>query len=477
MELTATDLWTRVLESARSGMPEQSYRTWLSGTGASTLTDGELVVEAPSQFHVEWIEDKYGSLLGELTRRVVGRPLRLVFRSSRMSAAAVPALELSPAPMEAAPPIAPTPPASSSLGARAAAPTPPPARAAYGLNERYTFDRFVVGSNNQLAAAACRAVAENPARTYNPLFLYGGVGLGKTHLMHAIGLAMLEDEPNSRIAYVSSEQFTNQLVTSIQDGSMADFRRRYRQMDLLLVDDVHFLEGKERTQEEFFHTFNALYDAQKQIILTSDRPPKELQGLEERMVSRFEWGLVADIKPPDYETRVAILRKKASDDRITMDDEVIDYIAHSCTSSVRELEGAVIKLLAFSSLTNQEITTTLARTALSGVIRGEERGDRPRLTPESIRDTVARRWKVRHDALVSKRRTKDLTVPRQVAMYLIKEMLNTPLVQIGEVFGGRDHSTVIHSIRKVEQDMDGDPGFRREVEETMAELRRTPLHS
>jgi len=475
MELTATDLWTRVLESARSGMPEQSYRTWLSGTGASTLTDAELVVEAPSQFHVEWIEDKYGPLLVELTRRVMGRPLRLVFRSSKLTPAAVPAVELSQGPAEVSPSSPAAPAAPPTSAPRATTPAAP--RAAYGLNERYTFDRFVVGSNNQLAAAACRAVAENPARIYNPLFLYGGVGLGKTHLMHAIGLTILQHQPASRIAYVSSEQFTNQLVTSIQDGSMAEFRRRYRQMDLLLVDDVHFLAGKERTQEEFFHTFNALYDAQKQIILTSDRPPKELPGLEERMVSRFEWGLVADIKPPDYETRVAILRKKAADDRIVMDDEVIDYIAHSCTASVRELEGAVIKLLAFSSLTNQEITTALARTALSGVIRGEDRNERSRLTPEAIRDTVARRWKVRNDALVSKRRTKDLTVPRQVAMYLIKEILGTPLVQIGEVFGGRDHSTVIHSIRKVEHDMEGDPGFRREVEETMAELRRVPLHS
>jgi chromosomal replication initiator protein len=471
MELTATDIWTRVLDSARAGLPEQAYRTWLSGTSASTLTDNELLIEAPSQFHVEWIEDKYGALLAELTRRVMGRSLKLVFRSSRLPAPSVPAVELSTSTMEPAPPATRT-----SAAARGAPPVS--ARASSGLNDRYTFDRFVVGSNNQLAAAACRAVADKPARQYNPLFLYGGVGLGKTHLMHAIGNQILDQQAASRIVYVSSEQFTNQLVTSIQEGSMGDFRRRYRQMDLLLVDDVHFLVGKERTQEEFFHTFNALYDAQKQIIVTSDRPPKELPGLEERLVSRFEWGLVADIKPPDYETRVAILRKKANDDRITLDDEVIDYIAHSCTSSVRELEGAVIKLLAFSSLTNQEITTSLARTALSGVIRTEDRGDRQRLSPEAIRDTVARRWKVRPDALMSKRRTKDLTVPRQVAMYLIKEILGTPLVQIGEVFGGRDHSTVIHSIRKVEQDMDDDAGFRREVEETQAELRRAAaLHS
>jgi chromosomal replication initiator protein len=469
MELTATDLWTRVLESARAGLPEQTYRTWLSGTSASTLTESELLVEAPSQFHVEWIEDKYGSLLGELTRRVIGRSLRLVFRSGRLPAPLLPSVELAASSVEPAPKI-------TTASARNAPPAP--ARGSSGLNERYTFDRFVVGTNNQLAAAACRAVADKPARMYHPLFLYGGVGLGKTHLMHAIGNQIIDQQPGSRIVYVSSEQFTNQLVTSIQEGSMGEFRRRYRLMDLLLVDDVHFLEGKERTQEEFFHTFNALYDAQKQIIVTSDRPPKELPGLEERLVSRFEWGLVADIKPPDYETRVAILRKKAYDDRIVLDDEVIDYIAYSCTSSVRELEGAVIKLLAFSSLTNQEITTALARTALSGMLRGEDRGDRQRLSPEAIRDTVARRWKVRPDALMSKRRTKDLTVPRQVAMYLIKELLGTSLVHIGEVFGGRDHSTVIHSIRKVEQDMDDDAGFRREVEETQAELRRTAaLHS
>ena len=416
MELSASDLWTQVLASARAGMPEQSYRTWLSSTDASTLTEVELVVEAPSQFHVEWIEDKYGSLLSELTRRVVGRPLRLLFRASRLSASTVPLLELSQ-------------PAPEVSGRTSAAETSPPAgragsmeaQAVPGLNERYTFDRFVVGSNNQLAAAASRAVAENPARMYNPLFLYGGVGLGKTHLMHAIGTMIIEREPSSRVTYVSSEQFTNQLVTSIQEGTMPVFRRRYRQMDLLLVDDVHFLEGKERTQEEFFHTFNALYDAQKQIILTSDRPPKELSGLEERLVSRFEWGLVADIKPPDYETRVAILRKKASDDHIVLDDEVIDYIAHSCTASVRELEGAVIKLLAFSSLTNQEITTALARSALSGVLRGEDWRRTVRLTPETIRDLVAQRWKVRPEALASKQRTRDLMVPRQIAMYLIKE--------------------------------------------------------
>jgi chromosomal replication initiator protein len=244
-------------------------------------------------------------------------------------------------------------------------------------------------------------------------------------------------------------------------------------MDLLLVDDVHFLEGKERTQEEFFHTFNAVYDAHKQIVLTSDRPPKEIPGLEERLVSRFEWGLVADISAPDYETRVAILRKKAADDNLTLDAEIIDFIARSCTSSVRELEGAVIKLLAYSSLRNIEITLSMAKTALQGVLSPHSSGENSAITPERIQETVAKHWQVPVTALVSKRRTKDLTVPRQVAMYLLKELLDLPLVKIGHYFGGRDHSTVIHSIRKVENTMATTPSFARKVEALREELDRS----
>lgn len=467
MELTASDLWSRILDTARSGLPEQSFRTWLSGTRATALAENELLVEAPSQFHVEWIEDKYGPMLGDLAKRLLGRPIELTFRSSS-TAPPVPTVSLGSG--------------GDGPGAEESSPSPggnvdpsrlgDPARPA--LNDRYTFERFVVGNNNQLASAACNAVAEKPARMYNPLFLYGGVGLGKTHLMHAIGNHLLWTDSQRRIMYVSSEQFMNELVTSIQEGTTGDFRRRYRQMDLLLVDDIHFLEGKERTQEEFFHTFNALYDAQKQIVLTSDRPPKEIPGLEDRLVSRFEWGLVADIKPPDYETRVAILRKKAEDDHLTLDDEVIEFIARSCTASVRELEGAVIKLLAYSSLTNQEITVALARTALTGMLRegsGAKGGDE-RVTLERIKDVVARRWGVKTDGLESKRRTKNLTVPRQVAMYLIKDILDTPLVQIGEAFGGRDHSTVIHSLNKVEEEMEDDEAFRRDVEAARSALGR-----
>ncbi len=470
MELTASELWSRILELARSALPEQSFRTWLDGTAPSTLTEGELVVEVPSEFHVEWIGDKYGRLLDEAAERVIGRPLHIAFvPSENAHVPSVPQVEVSPSP-------APSP--SPDAGATEGRPGQQGQRAktlpAPGLNPRYTFQRFVVGGDNQLASAACKAVAEKPAKRYNPLFLYGGVGLGKTHLMHAIGNAILGRHPQRRVAYVPTEQFMNDLVSSIQEGTTSDFRRRYRKMDLLLVDDVHFLEGKEGTQEEFFHTFNALYDAQRQIVLTSDRPPKEIPGLEERLVSRFEWGLVADIQAPDFETRVAILRKKAKDDQLTLDSEVIDFIARSCTSSVRELEGAIIKLLAYSSLKNQEISVSMAQTALRGMLRREEERTRERLVPETIRDVVARHWNVEPQALASKRRTKDLTVPRQVAMYLIRDLLDLPLTRIGRAFGGRDHSTVIHSIRKVEEELERDSTLQRSVQSVRKELARNP---
>jgi len=460
MELTASELWSRILQMVQTGLPEQAFRTWLAGTTPVALSDRELLVEAPSRFHVEWLEDRYRTLLEEAAARIVGRHLSVSFSTGDSpSLPPVPTVELTSSPESFRSP------SESRSASPHAAPDP-------GLNRRYTFDRFVVGGDNQLAAAACSAVAEKPARRYNPLFLYGGVGLGKTHLMHAIGNAILHSDPTTQVAYVPSEQFMNELVTSIQEGTAAEFRRRYRRMDLLLVDDVHFLEGKERTQEEFFHTFNALYDAHKQIVLTSDRPPKEIPGLEERLVSRFEWGLVADIKAPDYETRVAILRKKAAYDTLTLDPEVIDFIARSCTSSVRELEGAVIKLLAYSSLKNQEISISLAKTALRGMWGSKASDDASRITPERIQDSVAKQWSVTSAGLVSKRRTKDLTVPRQVAMYLIRDLLDLPLVKIGYYFGGRDHSTVIHSIRKVEGMIAGEPSFRRKVQALKDELTR-----
>jgi chromosomal replication initiator protein len=456
MELTAAEAWSRVLERARPLLPEHTFTIWLEHTEPLALSQNELAVAAGSDFAAQWIEDKYGDLLGEVAERVLGRRIALSFQHRHRDGSPV-RVHVTRAEGETA-----QDPAREAARQPATLSPAPPGGVVVGsaLNERYTFDRFVVGANNQLSAAACRAVAEAPARMYNPLFIYGGVGLGKTHLMHAIGHVLLARDAGKRVAYVSSERFTNDLIASIQEGRMADFRRRYRDIDLLLIDDVQFLGEKERTQEEFFHTFNALHDAQRQIVMTSDRPPKEIPGLEERLVSRFEWGLVTDIKPPDLETRVAILRKKAEDDRISLEAEVLDYIARNCRSNVRELEGAVIKLLAYSSLTRREVTLDLAKEALGNVLQGRQ----VELTADLIRDRVATEWGTTVDGLTSKRRTKDLTVPRQVAMYLIREMIDLSLVEIGNLFGGRDHSTVIHAINKVEEDMTQDDVFRAKVE-------------
>jgi chromosomal replication initiator protein len=455
MELTASEVWTRIRADAKSVLPEQTFRTWLSSTEAVSLSDDTLVVAAPTKFAVEWIEDKYGQLLRDLSERQLGRVLQLRFEHHGTDER----LEFPEIGPEAAPP------------ADAAAPeqmeiSPPAAAAA--LNERYKFDRFVIGGNNQLAAAACQRVASAPATAYNPLFIWGGTGLGKTHLMHAIGHSIRERLPEKEIAYVPSEQFTNEMIAAIQSGRTAHFRERYRRIDVLLVDDVHFIGNKEGTQEEFFHTFNSLYDAQKQIVITSDRPPPEIPGLQERLVSRFEWGLVTDIQPPDLETRAAILRKKAAEDGLQIDDDVIEYVARNRRTSVRQLEGALIKLLAFSSLTRRDITLDMARDAL-----GSDREEEVAIvlaSPEQVRHRTAEVWGVSVDALTSKRRNRTVTVPRQVAMYLIKTNLDLPYSDIGGLFGGRDHSTVIHSVNKVEADMAADAAFRSRVRRLQEEL-------
>jgi len=471
MELTAGEVWSRILKAAEAALPEQAFRTWLAPTQAVAISQDLLVVSTPNPFAVDWVEVRYAELLATLGESLFGRrfTLSVQFQANGKTAALPPpALEIAPPPVPAAAPLhAPSTPTTSS------APTPAAGgiRGTVPLNPRYTFDRFVVGGNNELASAAAHAAAEAPARHYNPLFIYGGVGLGKTHLMHAIGHEMLARDPGKRVMYLSSERFTNEMVGAIQGGTMADFRRQYRQIDLLLVDDIQFLEGKEGTQEEFFHTFNALHDAQKQIVLTSDRQPKEI-GLEDRLVSRFEWGLVADIKAPDFETRMAILKRKVKEDGLVIEgaEDVLTFIARNRTSSVREIEGAVIKLLAFSSLTGRQIDLSLAQEALGGAMKsGGPTSDQ--LSPERVRQKVAEAWNTTSEALQSKKRTKDLTVPRQVAMFLTRELFEMPLVEIGRLFGGRDHSTVIHSISKVEEDMAADPAFRQRVDQLRASLR------
>ena len=476
MELTTKDAWAAILETVRTLVPEHAFQTWIVGARCVAVSAAELVIETQSPFHAEWLEDKYGDLITEAGASVLGYKVRLSVSSapSDEEEGALPAVLLEPSTdIFAGPGVGATRQGNSvSRGSAPSSVTPPsspPTDA--GLFSRYTFDRFVVGGNNQLADAAGRAVADNPGQLYNPLFLYGGVGLGKTHLMHAIGHASLRIDPSRRVAYVSSEQFTNELIQAIRKGATDRFRARYRQIDLLLVDDIHFLRGKESTQEEFFHTFNALYDAQGQIVVTSDRPPREMEGLEQRLVSRFEWGLVGDLRPPDYETRMAILRTKAEDEGLDLAGDVIDYIAHACSSSVRELEGAVLKLLAVSSVWNEEITLSFSKRVLA-LRRLEKRQREPVASPDRITHLVASQWRVRPEALSSKSRSKKIAEARHVAMYVVRELLGTPLQSIGQLYGGRDHSTVLYSIRKVASRMDGDEAFRGRVEEVIAELKR-----
>jgi chromosomal replication initiator protein len=454
MEQSAKEAWKRLLEEARRELPEATVRTWLEPAVPLALEDGRLVLGAPDQFAAEWNDTKHAPLLARAAERVFGQPTPVVFRvlEDRQQR---PQMDFFVAPK-------PSPVTAPSV-------TMP-------LNERYTFESFVVGKSNELAAAAAHAVAEAPGRTYNPLFIYGATGLGKTHLMQAIAHAVLKRNPETRLLYVGAEQFINEVIESIQARTMPEFRRRYRNdIDLLLVDDVHFLEGKEMTQDEFFHTFNALFEGRKQMVLTSDRPPKEIPGLEDRLISRFEWGMVADIGQPDLEHRIAILRKKAYQDHLelTIPDDVLRFIAEHIRSSVRELEGCIIKLLLFASLKNREVTIELAREALADKIRqGEESAFPGPATPsiDRVQEVVARRWGVTPEGLRSKARTKTLTIPRQVAMYLARNLLGMQLVEIGQAFGGRDHSTVIHSVDKVERQMMRDRTFKERIEMARQEL-------
>jgi chromosomal replication initiator protein len=460
LQLTAKEAWKQILESAHRELPDHAVRTWLEPTEAIALDEERLIIGAPDQFAVEWNETKHAQILSKLAEPVLGRTTAVVFRVQE-DRQKRPQMDFFVAPLSAG-------------GTHAVGPDDAPTQP---LNERYSFDTFVIGKSNELAAAAAHAVAEAPGKTYNPLFIYGSTGLGKTHLMQAIAHSVSKRDPASRILYVGAEQFINEVIESIHGRTMPEFRRRYRnEVDLFLVDDVHFLEGKEMTQEEFFHTFNALYEGNKQIVLTSDRPPKEIPGLEARLVSRFEWGMVADIGQPDLEHRIAILRKKQEQDHLelTIPDDVLRFIAEHVRSNVRELEGCIIKLLLFASLKHREITTDLAREALADKIREGEEGTPPPIksmpTIGRVQEVVARRWGVTPEGLRSKARIKTLTVPRQVAMYLARELLQMQLVEIGHAFGGRDHSTVIHSVDKVNKLMSRDRHYRERVEQARQEL-------
>jgi chromosomal replication initiator protein len=449
MTLSATEVWTRILDRARRELPEQTFRTWLEPTEPLALEGDSIIVGSPDQFAADWNESKHAQLLTSLAPIALGHPLSVVFRVHEERKTRN-QMDLFVAP----PPVAPEQ-RQKNGGINAQ------------LSDRYTFDHFVIGKSNELAAAAAHAVSQAPGRVYNPLFLYGDTGLGKTHLMQAVAHAVMERQPDIRITFIGTEQFTNEMIDSIRERTTQEFRRRYRETDLLLVDDVQFLKGKESTQEEFFHTFNALYEAGRQIILTSDRPPSEIPGLEARLVSRFQWGMVADIELPDLEHRIAILRNKAMIDHLemTIPEDVIRFIAEHVRSNVRELEGSIIKLLAYASLKHREITVDVAREALRDKLRPGEAASplAVGLNSETIQQAVAKEWGVTTEGLRSKTRTKALTTPRQVAMYLMRELLSLQLVEIGAAFGGRDHSTVIHSLERVAGMLREDPSFAQRL--------------
>ena len=458
MHTDATEIWSRLLTQARASVGEDVFRTWLEPITPVSWEDPTLIVSVPDQFSLEWTESKYAELLSSLAPVALGHPISLTFRVDQ-DRQQRPQMDLFSASKVETP---------QQQQERAITPF---------LNDRYTFEHFVVGKSNELAAAAAHAIAQAPGRVYNPFFIYGRTGLGKTHLMQAIAHELLRTKPSLRVTYLSTEQFTNDMVASIQNRKTAEFRRRFRETDLLLIDDIHFLKGKEGTQEEFFHTFNALYEAGRQIVLTSDRPPAEIGGLEARLVSRFQWGMVADIEPPDVEHRIAILQHKTELDHLdlTFPHDVIRYIAEIIQSSIRELEGSIIKILAYASLKHRPIDLALAQEALrsthSPALPASDLSSTYSIS--TIQDTVARIWNVTVEGLCSKARTQTLTIPRQIAMYLARDALNMQLIEIGAAFGGRDHSTVIHSLIRAKQLLEQNADIRAKYTAVRAQLHLT----
>jgi chromosomal replication initiator protein len=427
--MIGSNLWDQVLARVETKVNRHSFYTWFKPTAFVAERDGVISVRVPNALFRDWLTKHYAAVIEEALAEVnhPGAPVTFVTEETPP-----PAPEIPPAPE-------PEDEAADDLGI---------------LSPRYSFDTFIVGPSNQFAHAACRAVAEAPSRSYNPLFIYGGVGLGKTHLMHAIGHYVVTHLKTLNLTYISSERFMNEMINAVRYDRILDFRERYRSVDVLLVDDVQFLAGKEGTQTEFFHTFNALYDSQKQIVISSDCPPHEIPQLEERLRSRFEWGLIADIQAPDLETKTAILKRKAETEGVPLPDNVAIYIAGKIKSNIRELEGSLIRLIAYASLTRSEITLALAQDVLRNVLQNDDRA----VTIESVQKAVADHYSLKVAELKSKNNSKSVAMPRQIAMYLCKALTNASLPEIGKSFGGKHHSTVIHSVRKVEalRQKDGD---------------------
>lgn len=445
-----TTLWAEVLSKIEERISGPSFETWIKSTKLISFEDENITIAAPNNFTKEWLETNYVHLISGILSEITGDDRFIHF-------------------------IVPEDIEDNDFSIQKHKEEKPKITkqrvTSNVLNSKYTFDTFVIGSGNRFAHAASLAVAEAPAKAYNPLFIYGGVGLGKTHLMHAIGHYLLDQNPNANVVYLTSEKFTNEFINSIRDNKAVEFRNKYRNIDILLIDDIQFLAGKEQTQEEFFHTFNTLHEESKQIVISSDRPPKEIPTLEDRLRSRFEWGLITDIAPPDLETRIAILRKKAkSDGLLDIPNDVMTYIANEIDTNIRELEGALIRIVAYSSLVNRDISLELAAEALKDIIPNTK----PRtITILDIQKAVGKHFSMSLEDFSAKKRTRAIAFPRQIAMYLSRELTDNSLPKIGMEFGGRDHSTVIHAHEKIRTMLVNDQGLQQDVKEIKTTLGRS----
>lgn len=450
MQNKCSSVWKSLLDFLKTKLDNQvSFKTWFLPSKLISLDENMAIIQTPNELVRKMLEDRYKELIKEGFLKLLNKDLsvEIVVDSVNIN------LEDNQN--------------TTSLNSNTSrnsdndfVSTP--------LNPKYTFDTFVIGNSNRFAHAASLAVAEAPAKAYNPLFIYGGVGLGKTHLMHAIGHFILDNNPDAKVLYVSSEKFTNELINSIRDDRNVQFRNKYRNIDVLLIDDIQFIAGKERTQEEFFHTFNALHEASKQIIISSDRPPKEIPTLEERLRSRFEWGLITDIQPPDLETRIAILRKKAKMENLEIPNEVMVYIAKKIKTNIRELEGALIRIMAYSSLTNKEINVELAKEALKDILPESKA---KKIDIPLIQKIVGEFYNLSIEDFKSKKRTRAVAYPRQIAMYLSRELTDHSLPKIGEEFGGRDHTTVLHAYDKISKDIETKPSLKKRIDEIISKIK------
>jgi chromosomal replication initiator protein len=457
MQISADKIWTTAQEHLRVKLTRDTFNMWFAPLRACAVDGHHITVETPNEFSEVWLKDNYLSLMQDAVAVAAGCRLQVKLKVASAQ----------PAPTAALPaPAAPQPVAKMRSAETSAE------RASVNgdiFNPKNTFDTFVVGANNNFAYAAAKAVAEAPGKSYNPLFLYGGVGLGKTHLLHAIGQHVSTTRKGARVAYVSSEKFTNEYIEGIQNNQLAKFRKKYRLTDVLLIDDIQFLSGKERIQEEFFHTFNALHEAHKQIVLTCDRPASEIQGLENRLVSRFEWGLVTDLQPPDIEMRLAILMKKAQEMKVVLPDEVINFLATRIRTNIRRLEGALIRTVSYATLTGKKLSLEVVEGLLREILHEE---GRQTISIEVIQKKVAEHFDIRLADMTSKRRPENIAFPRQIAMYLSRQMTESSLNTIGEAYGGRDHGTVLHACRLVKDRMEVDPNVRQVVNYLEKQLMR-----